>query len=123
MVGADRRPLPIMWPMARGGRWLARALVLLALVSGLTAYVLHAGAIGREVHRGEAAYATLCQRLAGSAGATGSPGTLAQLVAAMQVELRRLEERYPRWYAQYRQDPRRYSCGPSQPNTQIGSDR
>ena len=109
--------------MARGRPWLAKLVVALLVTAGLIVYVVHAGAIQREVHAGEAAYAGLCDRLTGSAGATGSPGTLAQLVAAMQVGLRDLEDRYPRWYAQYRKDPRRYSCGPSQPNTQVGSDR
>jgi len=109
--------------VARRGTWLARILVALALVAGLTVSVVRAGAIRREIHRGEVAYAELCHRLTGSAGSTGSPGTLAQLVGAMQVGLRQLEERYPRCYALYRKDPQRYSCGEAQPNTQVGSDR
>jgi hypothetical protein len=85
--------------------------------------VVRAQSIRRDLRDGRAAYQVVCERITRSAEVSGSPGSIAHLMSAMQVELGALAERYPRWYVSYRKDPGAYPCGPQEPNTQVGSDR
>jgi hypothetical protein len=102
---------------------LTGLLLAAALLAGGGAYVLRARTLDRDIEQGRVAFERLCDTLVHSAGDTGSPGSVAHLVAAMQTGLARLEHRYPRWYESYTKDPARYPCGPTVPNTQVGSDR
>jgi hypothetical protein len=106
-----------------GRRLLLRVLVGLALVLALTAYAIRAASIRRDLREGQRAYDAMCERIAASAERSGSPGAIAHLVSAVQAELERLAERYPRWFEGYARDPGAYPCGPRDPDTQVGSDR
>jgi hypothetical protein len=93
------------------------------LAAGIALYLVRAGAVRRDLREGRAAYEAVCARVTESARVSGSPGSIAHLVSALQVELTRLAEQYPRWYERYRKDPSAYPCGPQVPYTQVGSDR
>lgn len=102
------------------GRRIAAGMIL---ALGLAVYALRAADVRRDLREGRQAYERTCARITESAAVTGSPGAIAHLVSALQVELEALAERYPRWYEAYRKDPAAYPCGPQVPDTQVGSDR